>query len=322
MDISVLMPCFNNAEYVAQAVDSVLTQDFNGSTELIVVDDGSNDDSLRILQSFGKNIILVSQPNQGACVARNRALAFSSGRYVKFLDADDCLGERSLSEQFALAQSMPEKSIVYGRHVLMRKGSPSSPAVRTDYTGMPVSISRLMHETLLVSEPLYPREALIEVDGFNSAITRGQEFEMNLRLWLAGWDFIYYPILALYYRDHDAPQRISNFRSRSFCNRDRDLMAKMMDLAATGVRKGQHAEMKSAVSRVFWLAGRELARGGESARAREYFAAARKLSGSSAVQGRWPYRVLERCLGPVVAERIPVMAHAVTRKILRNSSGG
>jgi glycosyltransferase involved in cell wall biosynthesis len=87
--VSVLMPCYNAAEFVSESLKSVLAQT-RPATEIIVVDDGSSDDSAKVVASFrDQGVRLIRQSNSGAAAARNRALAESEGDFVLFLDADD-----------------------------------------------------------------------------------------------------------------------------------------------------------------------------------------------------------------------------------------
>ena len=86
--VSVIMPCYNAEKYLPEAIDSVFNQSYN-NVELIVVDDGSSDSSLSILQNYANRIILIEQENQGPDYARNRGIAASNGDFIAFLDADD-----------------------------------------------------------------------------------------------------------------------------------------------------------------------------------------------------------------------------------------
>jgi glycosyltransferase involved in cell wall biosynthesis len=86
------MPCHNAGRYISQAIDSVLGQTWR-DLELVIVDDGSTDNSCQIVEAIADpRIILLRQPCAGAAAARNRALASSSGKFVIFMDADDLLG--------------------------------------------------------------------------------------------------------------------------------------------------------------------------------------------------------------------------------------
>jgi glycosyltransferase involved in cell wall biosynthesis len=87
-DVSVIMPVFNGAKYIAEALNSVLIQDL-AHKEVIVVDDGSTDDTVKIAERFVPLIRIVRQENRGAAAARNTGVGESSGKYLAFIDADD-----------------------------------------------------------------------------------------------------------------------------------------------------------------------------------------------------------------------------------------
>lgn len=96
MKVSILINNFNYGRYVAQAIDSALAQDHD-DVEVIVVDDGSTDDSWRIIEGYGNAIRAVRQPNSGQGAAYNAGWSLASGEYVLFLDADDCLDPAAVS---------------------------------------------------------------------------------------------------------------------------------------------------------------------------------------------------------------------------------
>ena len=89
-DVTVVIPCYNAELWVGRAIKSVLDQQ-GVTVEVIVVDDGSTDGSLEVIQSFGDRIRWETGPNRGACAARNRGLELATARYALFLDADDYL---------------------------------------------------------------------------------------------------------------------------------------------------------------------------------------------------------------------------------------
>lgn len=101
--ISVVIPAFNRAGTIARAIDSVLRQEWRGgSIELIVVDDGSTDDTLSVLQNYGDRLCIVRhEQNRGAAAARNTGVAAATGDYVAFLDSDDEWMSEKLTGQIA-----------------------------------------------------------------------------------------------------------------------------------------------------------------------------------------------------------------------------
>jgi glycosyltransferase involved in cell wall biosynthesis len=96
--VSVIIPNYNYAHYVREAIDSVLAQTYS-NIEIIVVDDGSNDGSRKVLASYGDQIKTVFQQNQGVASTRNNGVNASSGEYVAFLDADDAWMPEKVKKQ-------------------------------------------------------------------------------------------------------------------------------------------------------------------------------------------------------------------------------
>lgn len=105
--VSVVMPAYNVAWCVGRAVESVLAQDYP-RRELIVVNDGSTDDTRAVLDRYRGQITVIDQDNRGMCAARNVAIRRSRGAYVAFLDADDRWLPAKLSRQVELMESRPE----------------------------------------------------------------------------------------------------------------------------------------------------------------------------------------------------------------------
>ena len=117
--VSIMMPAYNAAEFVGQAIDSVLAQTYQ-IWELVIVDDGSCDDTVSIVKSYPHpRIKLITQENRGESAARNTALAHMRGDLVAFLDADDCYLPQHLKETVNYLNQHPERDAVYtdGYHI-------------------------------------------------------------------------------------------------------------------------------------------------------------------------------------------------------------
>src|ERR1700742_3328257 len=110
--ISTIIPAYNSATTIARAVDSAAAQNFDDQ-EIIVVNDGSTDGTAGILESYGREIIAISQPNRGRAAARNAGLAIARGEYVAFLDADDEWLASKLTKQIAVLDADPGCVLVY-----------------------------------------------------------------------------------------------------------------------------------------------------------------------------------------------------------------
>ncbi len=110
--VSVIIPVYNAAATVAEAVDSVLGQSF-ADHEVVVVNDGSKDDSAKILEAYAGRVRIITQANRGMSAARNAGIRASSGAYVAFLDADDIWMPTMLEKTVAALDAHPEAVLVY-----------------------------------------------------------------------------------------------------------------------------------------------------------------------------------------------------------------
>jgi len=117
----VIIPTFNRGWIVKEAIDSVLEQDFS-DYELIVVDDGSDDNTPAILRAYGKKITVLHQPNKGVSAARNHGIAAASGRLIAFLDSDDLWLPRKLSAQVKFFKDHPDAVVNQTQEHWIRDG--------------------------------------------------------------------------------------------------------------------------------------------------------------------------------------------------------
>ena len=104
--VSVIIPNYNYAQYVGQAINSVLNQTYS-NIEIVVVNNGSTDNSLDILKGFGDRICLVNQENLGQSGARKSGLSRATGDFIAFLDADDMWDPKKIEKQ--IMEVIPEK---------------------------------------------------------------------------------------------------------------------------------------------------------------------------------------------------------------------
>ena len=112
--VSVVIPAFNAAGTIDRAIDSVLSQTMS-ATEIIVVNDGSHDDTSKVVRGYGDRVILIEQTNAKTAAARNRGMDAASGDFIAFLDADDYWEPEKLERQLAVMDHEPSVSIVGSR---------------------------------------------------------------------------------------------------------------------------------------------------------------------------------------------------------------
>lgn len=102
IDVSVIMPVYNTADYLAESISTIVRQTLR-NIEILIIDDGSTDNSLEVMRQFQKHdsrIRVFSQENKGVSAARNLGISNSLGKYIYFMDSDDLLDERALAECF------------------------------------------------------------------------------------------------------------------------------------------------------------------------------------------------------------------------------
>lgn len=108
LKISIIIPLYNGSLLINRCLDSVFNQKGKFELEVIVIDDGSTDNSVELVKQYPKSIILIQQPNQGPAAARNKGIEATTGKYLAFLDADDYWEPDFLSETVAFLESYPE----------------------------------------------------------------------------------------------------------------------------------------------------------------------------------------------------------------------
>ena len=110
--ISVIIPTYNHGRFVGKAINSVLNQTYK-DFEIIVVDDGSTDNTRGLINAYGNQIKYIYQANQGLASARNTGIQASRAKYVAFLDADDWFAKENLEIKVSYMQNHPEATWVY-----------------------------------------------------------------------------------------------------------------------------------------------------------------------------------------------------------------
>ena len=120
--VSVIIPTFNRAWSLKEAIDSVLSQDYP-HLELIVVDDGSTDSTHAILDSYGERIKRLRQENRGVSSARNHGIRIADGDLIAFLDSDDRWMKKKISTQVQFFKNHPEAMICQTEEIWIRNGN-------------------------------------------------------------------------------------------------------------------------------------------------------------------------------------------------------
>jgi glycosyltransferase involved in cell wall biosynthesis len=198
--VSVVIPCYNGARFLRAAIDSALAQT-HSDVEVVVVDDGSTDDSAAVAQSFGARVKLLSGPNRGLSAARNKGIAASSGEFLTLLDADDVLLPECVANRVRILKEHPDVGLVAGyfreidengdlrpRVPELRRVGPLSPfrqAVRRNW-GPPVGWT-------------FRREVFERCGGFDPLLRSCEDWDFVIRVasrYAVGYD----PTVQVHYR--------------------------------------------------------------------------------------------------------------------------
>ncbi|MEF2072042.1 glycosyltransferase family 2 protein [Consotaella aegiceratis] len=207
--VSIIIPCWNAEMYISDAIESSLGQSYE-NIEIIVVNDGSTDKSRDVIGMFGDKIRIIDVENGGANRARNIGFKKSSGQYIKFLDADDFLEEDCIEKQVSYLGNIHSKEIVYGGLKEIHENGNISILKYPIVAYERVNLIDLVRKGILISLPLYPRRALLNLGGFDERLKSRQEWNLNIRIFLDGYSFVRQDIHCFYQRHHASPFRITN----------------------------------------------------------------------------------------------------------------
>lgn len=314
LSVDVVVPCYNVANYVARALASIENNQGVG-VRIIAIDDGSTDDTLRILNRVGQRVTIESGPNKGACVARNRGLALATSPWVMFIDADDFLEPGTLKGLIAALESDGADLAI-------------APVIVADVEGTRLKCRRPRHETTakFISDWMLGRfvppcgilwrtEALRSIGGWNEALKKNQDGDVVLRAVLAGFRVAVSDEGAAIYWDHDGADRISNTISDLKLRDSFDVLCSTHQ-AISELNSG-NSETEQAFSHASHALERLAARNGLSliqSDIRHY----RNRAGWPTLEGNWMHRAVSWAVGLTQKEKLSLFLHNVLNR--RNRS--
>lgn len=183
--VSIVLPTYNREHIIARAIDSALAQTFT-DFELLVVDDGSTDNTAEIMRGYTDTRIhyLKQEKNQGGAEARNIGIRASKGRYIALLDSDDEWLPPKLEKQVAQMDALPEKTgVCYtGCHRIEPNHRSYAPANNVAVKEGDVFAQMLAGNFVAATTLLFRREAILAVEGFRKGMPRAQDWELLIRL--------------------------------------------------------------------------------------------------------------------------------------------
>jgi glycosyltransferase involved in cell wall biosynthesis len=312
--VSVIIPCYNAERWVGKAIQSCLDQTYQ-PREVIVVDDGSTDQSRQAVLAAGRNVNvnvkLIECAHRGASAARNQGLAAAAGDYVQFLDADDLMSRKKIELQAAVAAHSRD-IVPCGPWLWLRQ---SSGRWTTEPLGKDMNCAGdLVHQWLeghffATHCFLWPRKTVVELGGWDESLSGCQDGDLFMRAVLEGVKIRFVPESVVYYRTGHAGASLSTRRDlHSLKSRIRVLDKAQATLESRdALRKYQAvlAQRHYALARAYALS--------QPNEARKCFARFLQLSPDGRVPGSLINHLATRLLGVVRKEKLSRQLRALLR---------
>ncbi|MGE5294770.1 MAG: glycosyltransferase family 2 protein [Solirubrobacterales bacterium] len=208
--MSVIIPTFNRAKVVTRAIDSVLEQTYR-RREVIVVDDGSTDNTAEVLRSYGDRIVCIHQKNAGPSAARNRGIRESKGEFIAFLDSDDLWLATKLERQSALlVDAGPETPCCLCDSLIRMAGGQERSSFEIaclrpkepEGLWLNPAVVLATRFVLFSQAVLVRRKFLLNCGGYDERLWLMEDHDLALRLALRGpWAFIREPLVKCWGAD-------------------------------------------------------------------------------------------------------------------------
>ncbi|MEM9217704.1 MAG: glycosyltransferase [Cyanobacteria bacterium P01_F01_bin.150] len=205
MSCSIIIPVYNGAFFLSQAIDSIIQQGHNLS-EIIIVDDGSTDNSQDIVQPYLKqnNVRYIYQQNQGVAAARNRGMEIVNGEYVAFLDQDDLFLPQKLEKTIQVFEQYPEVGIVHSGWRRINKHAHPIVDVRPWENIAVLDLHEwLLRMPVLFSAMFFRREWLEKARPLDTQFIQACDVDLVQRLALMGCPTVWLKEITVCYRQHD-----------------------------------------------------------------------------------------------------------------------
>lgn len=202
--LSIIIPTYNNAQFLSQAIDSVFTQNFP-ACEIIVVDDGSTDETQSVLTRYAQRIRYVYQANAGSAAARNVGIGLARGSYVVLLDADDWLLPGKFAAQVGMLEKRPFLGLVHSGWRLVDERGQVIDEVQPWHEVPVLDLDAwVWHKPVQMGAMMFRRTWLEQVGGFDPELRQSQDVDLLLRLALAGCTAAWHQQPTFCYRVHGA----------------------------------------------------------------------------------------------------------------------
>lgn len=221
---SVIIPLYNKEKYVLKTITSVLQQSFQ-NFDIVIVDDGSTDQSLALVKSLNNDkITVIQQENQGASIARNTAISASNGSFIATLDADDIWDKNHLLELKRCIDTCPEAVLFCTNYNIKRHdGFITKSKFNFEYDNSCLIINDFFKANIInfiptSSSVAFKKQDFLKVNGYNTKLRTGQDIDLWIKFGLIG-KIAFNPKITMLYNFFDQ----SSLSNRDY-NEDRYLL--------------------------------------------------------------------------------------------------
>jgi GT2 family glycosyltransferase len=302
MKITIGIPVYNCERWIGETIRSALDQTWP-EKEVLVIDDGSTDNTVSICRSFGSKIRFVSQGKLGGNAARNHVLRLAGSDWIQFVDADDYLGPEKIAKQ--LAAGVTSDADVICSPVIFEKWEKDRVVSRDPQifdTPIDWYSNWIRWNMPQTGGCLWRRESLLRIGGWNESFTCNQEYELYFRAFQSGLRFKWV----------DAPEAVYRLWSEdTVCRKDKRAVIKGKTQLIRQFLEWLHStgNFRPEYKRLAGVACFEMARTLATQnlqQAKEYYAA-RRREGLMSVDGPaapWKYRLTLTCFGFSAAEQV------------------
>lgn len=202
--VSVIVPAYNGDRYIGQALDSILAQSYR-DYEIIVVDDGSEDNTSQIIQKYPNQIYYVYQQNQGVAASRNQGLEVATGEYIAFLDQDDIFLPDKLAQQVPLLDRQPSLGLVNSGWQIVNATGKLVAAVQP-WQKLPQlnSADLIIWKPVFLGAMLFRKSWLDRSGGFDPNLEQTPDVDLILRLAMMNCPAAWVKQATVKYRQHES----------------------------------------------------------------------------------------------------------------------
>jgi glycosyltransferase involved in cell wall biosynthesis len=262
--VSIIIPVYNVEKYLVEGIESAIAQTWSNK-EIIIVDDGSTDNSFNIIQKYSvySNIKIIRQKNQGASAARNTGLAIAKGEYIQFLDADDLLSKNKIESQINQLLNFPEHIALCGTVHFEDGTEPTKQDVKHEWFSQgsndPVDFLIKLYGGGYIGpeyggmiQPnawLTPKRLIIKAGPWNEMRNPDDDGEFFCRVMLSSKGIVYSADAVNYYRKFNTNNSLSGQKDRQASSN----ILKSTDLKASHLlSRTDNYNAKMALSRLYY----------------------------------------------------------------------